>query len=186
MTFLSIYNSVKSFQQNLWKNWFRGTKFYFNFFYHFILLTTKIYHSLPLLQQILWRDFRQTHSFYRLDCFSATQKILHNNGTVQFIKRGATTLNTMTFSITTLSITKLYHYAECNILFDVMLSVIILNVVMLSVVMLSVVTPKNSQYSPIFHRIGSWFQVNEYIWYQGPVLQNVLQMFVCPWQSFTA
>ncbi len=110
MTFLSIYNSVKSFQQNSWKNWFRGTKFKFNFFTILFCSRPKTYHLLPLLEQILWRDFRQTHSFYRLDCFRATQKILHNNGTVQLIKRGATTLSTMTFSITTLSITKLNHY----------------------------------------------------------------------------
>ncbi len=46
-----------------------------------------------------------------------------------------------TFSITTLNITMIcdYSYAECCILFIIMLSVIMLNVVALSVVMLSVV-----------------------------------------------
>jgi hypothetical protein len=39
----------------------------------------------------------------------------------------------------TLSITMLCHYAECRVLFIIMLSVIMLSVVMLSVIMLSVV-----------------------------------------------
>jgi hypothetical protein len=39
----------------------------------------------------------------------------------------------------TLSITMLYHYAECGILVIVMLNVIVLNVILLSVIILSVV-----------------------------------------------
>jgi hypothetical protein len=39
----------------------------------------------------------------------------------------------------TLSITRLFHYVECRILFTTMLNVIMLSVVMLNVIMLSVV-----------------------------------------------
>jgi len=42
----------------------------------------------------------------------------------------------------TLSITMLCYYAECPILFNIMLSVIMLIVVMLNFVMLRVVAPK--------------------------------------------
>jgi len=45
----------------------------------------------------------------------------------------------MSFSIITLSITMICHYAEYRILFSIMLSVIVLNVVMLSVIVLNVV-----------------------------------------------
>ncbi len=49
----------------------------------------------------------------------------------------------MTLSIlglfTTLSITKLDHYAECRVISVVLLSVIMLSVIMLSVIMLSVI-----------------------------------------------
>ncbi len=54
------------------------------------------------------------------------------------------TFGAMTLSITTFIITTLYHYAECNILFIVML-----NVIMLSVIMLSFVAP-NVEHTFIF------------------------------------
>ena len=44
-----------------------------------------------------------------------------------------------TFSIMTLSIKMLCHYAECQMLFTIKLSVIMLRVVILSVIMLSVI-----------------------------------------------
>jgi hypothetical protein len=40
----------------------------------------------------------------------------------------------MTFSILTLSITMTFHYAECYILFSIILNVIVLNVIMLSII----------------------------------------------------
>jgi hypothetical protein len=52
-----------------------------------------------------------------------------------------TTLSTNGF-FATFSITKLCHYAECCVLFIVMLNVIMLSVVMLNVIMLNVVTLK--------------------------------------------
>jgi hypothetical protein len=55
----------------------------------------------------------------------------------------------VTFSITTQSIIKLCHYAECGyseseclVLFIVMLNLIVVSVVILNVVMLSVTTPE--------------------------------------------
>ncbi len=42
----------------------------------------------------------------------------------------------------TLSITMLCYYAECHVLFIIMLNVIILSVAMLNVVILNVVAPK--------------------------------------------
>ncbi len=56
---------------------------------------------------------------------------------------------TMTFSITTLVIMILCHYAECHCaecrdLFIVMLNVIMLSVAMMNVVMLSVVAPRTN------------------------------------------
>jgi hypothetical protein len=65
-------------------------------------------------------------------------------------RQGTTTLSKIAFSImtfvtrgyfTTLSITKLYHYAECRVLF----------VVMLNVVMLSVVAPKESKQASLYN-----------------------------------
>jgi hypothetical protein len=47
----------------------------------------------------------------------------------------------MTLIITMICHDVEWNYAECGILFFIMLSVIVLNVVMLSVVMLSVVAP---------------------------------------------
>jgi hypothetical protein len=41
----------------------------------------------------------------------------------------------------TLNITVLCQYAECRILFSILLNIIMLNVVMLSVIMLSVIAP---------------------------------------------
>jgi hypothetical protein len=70
----------------------------------------------------------------------------------------------MTFSITTLSIngsfetfsitpsiktpnvTKLYHYAECHVLFTVLANVIMLSVILPNVVVLSVVVPAIKSY----------------------------------------
>jgi len=43
----------------------------------------------------------------------------------------------------TLIKTMICHYAECRILFSIMVSVIVLSVIMLSVIMLSVVAPFN-------------------------------------------
>ncbi len=52
-----------------------------------------------------------------------------------------TTLSIMKFRIMTLNITALCHYAECGILFVVMLSVIMQNVAMLIDVWLGVIVP---------------------------------------------
>jgi len=46
-------------------------------------------------------------------------------------------------SITTHSLTTLYHYAECHILFVVMVNVVMPSVIMLSVVMVNVLAPIN-------------------------------------------
>jgi hypothetical protein len=49
----------------------------------------------------------------------------------------------------------LCHYAECHVLFTIMLSVFLLSAVMLNVVVLSIVAPETTQSEAPF-RVGSW------------------------------
>ncbi len=71
----------------------------------------------------------------------------------------------------TLNITVLCQYAECHILFSIMLNIIMLNVVMLSVIILSVIAPLITD--PDIKGLNPDTAVK-----QGSVLKNVITAII--------
>jgi hypothetical protein len=100
----------------------------------------------------------------------------------------------MTFSIMTLIITMICHYAEWNnaercVIFSIMLSVIVISVVMLSVVMLSVVmlsvvklsfvmlsvlAPNQSRFYQVFFSVLFTFLYSKYFLFSSNISNMVM------------